>query len=143
MLKSISMDSAGQTHLVVEDLLQAGIAFLRHHGILDDRHQARIELEHHRARATVRQVALDHIYERSDVIGSFVPVCPPLQLDGYYRHVVARGRCQLFQAIDGCEAVFDELGHIGLDLAGGGPGVGGHHRDERRIHLRELVDRQA
>ena len=76
-------------HLVVEDLLQAGIAFLRHHGILDDRHQARIELEHHRARATVRQVALDHVYERSDVIGCFVPVCPPLQLDGYYRHVIA------------------------------------------------------
>ena len=122
-------------HLVVEQFAQAGIGLVGGNGVLRNRHGARTELEDDGCRGSVGQVVLDHFNIGPHIVGGFVEVPSPFELQRHNGHVVLGLGGQLFQTVGRVE-------HIGLDFRGVGTRIGRHHHDVGRIDFRELVDRQ-
>ena len=129
-------------NLVVEQLVQTGIALVRSNRILEDRHGAGTELEDEGIGTAVGQLVLHHVYIGPDIVDDLVQVRAPLQLEQHHGDIVLGGGGYLLEVVDGVEVVLYDLGHVGLYLGGTGTRIDCKYGDVRRIHLRELVDRQ-
>ena len=128
--------------LIVEDLIQTRVGLVCRDGVHTYRHGGRRELEDHRRSAVVRQVVLGHIDERTHIIHCLVHVRTPFQLKSDHGEVILTLRCDMFEVVHRGEGVLHVLGDVRLDLGRGRSRVSCHHRDVRRIHFRELVNRQ-
>ena len=129
-------------NLIVQQLFQRRIRLVRHHGVLNHRHHARAQSHHNRVGAAVWQIILHDIHIRAHIVQHLIQIGAPLKLKLYRRYVIFRLRGNLFQVVHRVERVLHHLGNIALHLGGGCSRVGRHHRYIRRVHLRELVDRQ-
>ena len=90
----------------------------------------------------VGQLVLHHVYIGPDIVDDLVQVRAPLQLEQHHGDIVLGGGGYLLEVVDGVEVVLYDLGHVGLYLGGTGTRIDCKYGDVRRIHLRELVDRQ-
>ncbi len=130
-------------HVVLQNAVEAGVALFGGETVHHDGHCRRVEFQYHRTTHTVGQVVVDKVHVGAYVVECLVDVGAPLEFEGYYGQVVARVGGDVFQSVNGVERVLDNLGDVGLNLAGVGTCVGGHHGNVRRVHLGHLVDRQT
>ena len=128
--------------LVIEDLVQTRVGLVCRDGVHTYRHRGRRELEDHRRTAVVRQIRLRHIDVRTHIVNRLVHVSAPLQLQFDHRDIILTLRSDVFEVIDGGQGILHDLRHVGLHLGSRCARIGGHDRDIRRVHLRELVNRQ-
>ena len=90
----------------------------------------------------VRQAA-DHARDAvAHVVGGVVDVAVQREFDVHARPAVAAGRGDALDALDAGDLLLDGLGDPAFDDLGGGPGVAGVHRHDRRIDVRQFAHRQ-
>ena len=131
-----------RNHLIIEDLIQTRIGLICRNRILTNRHRRGGEFEDYRFGTIIRQVIRRHIHERTHIVHRLIHVGAPLQLQCHHRDIILTLRSDMFQVVNGGQGVLHDLRHVRLHLTCRRTRISGHHRDIRRIHLREQVDRQ-
>ena len=129
--------------VVLEDAVKTRVALLGGEAELQDGHGGGVELENHGAADAVGQVVVEQVDVGAYVVERLVNILAPFELEGDHRHVVLGGGGDVLEAVHRVQRVLDDLGDVGLDFAGVGTGVGGHHGDVGRVHLGHLVDGQT
>ena len=126
--------------IVFQDAVETRITLLGRETVNHNGHGRRVEFQNHRTTHAVGQIVENDIDIGSDIVERLIDILAPLKLEGHHRDIVLGGGGDVFETVDRVQRVLDNLGDIGLNIAGVSASVGRHHRDVGRIHLGHLVD---